>query len=122
MELATEETHALISASKVDGTSVYGSDGDKIGSVDTLMIDKRGGSVAYAVLSVGGFLGIGDKHHSVPWTKLKYDENLGGYRLNVTEEQLKSAPSFEAREADKAFKRDYEERVYSHYDVPPYWI
>tara|TARA_R110000787_G_scaffold123014_1_gene233918 strand:+ start:108 stop:476 length:369 start_codon:yes stop_codon:yes gene_type:complete len=121
MDIQMEETHSLISAEKVDGTSVYGADEDKIGSVKSVMIDKRGGNVAYAVLSVGGFLGIGEKYHSVPWSKLDYDEKLGGYRLDVTEDQLRDAPTFDSKDARTAFTRENEQRVYDYYGVPPYW-
>jgi len=58
------------------------------------MIDKVTGKVSYAVLSFGGFLGIGDDHNPLPWQSLKYDTNLGGYRTGITETQLKGAPKY----------------------------
>lgn len=85
---------SLIESDKVEGTSVYGSDGQKIGSIERLMIDKVSGKVSYAVLSFGGFLGIGDDHYPLPWPSLNYDTGLGGYRTNVTEQQLKGAPKY----------------------------
>jgi sporulation protein YlmC with PRC-barrel domain len=118
----TDESHDLISADKVDGTTVYGADGDKIGSIKTVMIDKRGGQVPYAVLSAGGFLGIGEEYHQVPWSKLHYDEKLHGYRIDVTEDQLRGAPHFKANEYRKATSRENEKRVYDYYGVPPYWM
>ena len=120
--IEVDETHALISADKVDGTAVYGIDGEKMGAVETLMISKRGGQVTNAVISVGGFLGIGEKYHSVPWEKLDYDEELDGYRLDVTEEQLRQAPTFELSDPTGAFSRENEERIYSYYGVAPYWM
>jgi hypothetical protein len=66
----------------------------KIGSIERVMIDKLSGKVAYAVLSFGGFLGIGDDHYPLPWQSLKYDPNLGGYRTKITESQLKGAPKY----------------------------
>lgn len=120
--IEVDENHDLISADKVDGTSVYGADGDKIGSIKTVMIEKRGGNVPYAVLSAGGFLGIGEEYHQVPWSKLTYDTKLGGYRLDVTEDQLRDAPRFKADESRQAFSRDREQRVYDYYGVPPYWL
>ena len=77
--MATEEreTVSLIGSDKVEGTSVYGADDTQIGSIERVMIDKRSGKVSYAVLSFGGFLGIGDDHYPLPWDSLKYDTNLG---------------------------------------------
>src|SRR3979490_1349673 len=94
--MATEgrETVSLIGSDKVEGTSVYGADETRIGTIDRVMIDKRSGKVSYAVLSFGGFLGIGDVHYPLPWQSLKYNTNLGGYRTGVTENQLKGAPKY----------------------------
>jgi hypothetical protein len=58
------------------------------------MIDKLSGQIAYAVLSFGGFLGFGQKHFPVPWRSLKYNPKQGAYEFEVTEEQLRAAPSF----------------------------
>jgi hypothetical protein len=88
------ETGSLIGSDKVEGTAVYGAGDTKIGSIERVMIDKLSGKVAYAVLSFGGFLGIGDDHYPLPWQSLKYDTNLGGYRTGVTESQLKGAPKY----------------------------
>src|SRR5437868_3935617 len=67
------ETASLIGSDKVDGTAVYGSDQKRIGSIQRIMIDKISGKVAYAVMSFGGFLGIGEDYYPVPWPTLKYD-------------------------------------------------
>jgi hypothetical protein len=88
------ETVSLIGSDKVEGTGVYGADDQDIGSVQRVMIDKISGKVAYAVISFGGFMGIGEDYYPVPWTALKYDTRLGGYRLGVTEDQLRSAPRY----------------------------
>ena len=58
------------------------------------MIDKISGKIAYAVVSFGGFLGMGEEYFPMPWTTLKYDTGLEGYRVNMTEDQLKDAPKF----------------------------
>ena len=94
--MATEarETGSLIGSDKVEGTAVYGANDTKIGSIERVMIDKMTGKVSYAVLSFGGFLGIGDDHYPLPWQSLKYDTNLGGYRTGITETQLKGAPKY----------------------------
>jgi PRC-barrel domain len=95
--MATEawETAGLIGSDKVEGTPVYDAKGEKIGSIERVMIDKRSGQVAYAVLRFGGFLGIGSDYYPIPWASLNYDTSLGGYRLDITEEQLKGAPKYE---------------------------
>ena len=69
----TRETTSLIGSDKVEGTAVYGADHEKIGSIERVMIDKISGKVAYAVLSFGGFLGMGEDYYPVPWATLKYD-------------------------------------------------
>jgi hypothetical protein len=92
MVIEASEQGNLIGSDKVEGTAVYGADDAKIGSIERVMIDKVSGRVSYAVLSFGGFLGIGDEHYPLPWPSLKYDTNLGGYRTVVTQEQLQGAP------------------------------
>ena len=94
MVTETRETGSLIGSDKVEGTAVYGSNDTKIGSIERVMIDKMSGKVSYAVLSFGGFLGIGDDHYPLPWQSLKYDTNLGGYHTGITETQLKGAPKY----------------------------
>lgn len=88
------ETVSLIGSDKVEGTPVYGADDRKIGSVQRVMIDKMSGKVAYAVISSGGFLGMGEDYYPLPWSNLKYDANLGGYRVDVSEDELKGAPKY----------------------------
>ena len=94
MTTEERETVSLIGSDKVEGTSVFGADETQIGSIKRVMIDKRSGKVSYAVLSFGGFLGIGDDHYPLPWQSLKYDTNLGGYRTGITEKQLQCAPKY----------------------------
>ena len=84
----------LIGSDKVEGTDVYGATGNRIGSIERVMLDKRSGQVSYAVLAFGGFLGIGHDHYPLPWNSLKYDTDLGGYKVAVTEDQLKGAPKY----------------------------
>ena len=94
MVTEVRETGTLIGSDKVEGTAVYGADQTKIGSIERVMIDKRTGKVSYAVLSFGGFLGIGDDHYPLPWQSLKYDTGLGGYRTNITADRLQGAPKY----------------------------
>ncbi len=116
-----EKNSYTIASSRVEGTNVYGRDGDKMGSVQDLLIEKRGGQVTDAVISVGGFLGMGSERHSLPWSKLNYDTDLGGYRLDVTEDQIKNAPRFGEDEMDRAHDREYQSQVYNYWEVTPYW-
>lgn len=94
MALDDNESDALIGSDKVEGTAVYGADGNKVGTIERLMIDKTSGKVSYAVLSFGGFLGIGGDHYPLPWQSLKYDTNLGGYVTGITESRLQGAPKY----------------------------
>lgn len=108
----------LVSSGDVEGTYVYDPNGNHIGSVDHLMIDKMSGNVAYAVMSFGGFAGLGTSHYPVPWGKLKYDTSLGGFRTDITEQQLRDAPEFSD---DSWGDRDWETRTHQHYGTPEYW-
>jgi len=118
--MAERETGNLIGSDKVEGTAVYGADQEKIGSIERVMIDKVSGKVAYAVLSYGGFLGIGDDHYPTPWSSLTYDTNLGGYRTNITTDRLDKAPRY-ASENDWSWDRENDQRVYDYYQASPYW-
>ncbi|TXL76754.1 PRC-barrel domain containing protein [Vineibacter terrae] len=86
--------HSLIASDRVEGTPVCRPTGEKIGEIQRLMIDKVSGNVAYAVLSFGGFLGFAQKHIPIPWASLKYNLQSGAYELDVTEDQLRAAPSY----------------------------
>ena len=94
MAMEDREFGNLIGSDKVEGTAVYGADQRKVGSIQRVMIDKISGKVSYAVLSFGGFLGIGDDYYPLPWQSLKYDNNLGGYVTGLTDNQLKGAPKY----------------------------
>jgi hypothetical protein len=116
---ATAPPDALIASDRIEGTAVFGPNHRRIGRIERLMIDKKTGQVAYAVLSFGGFLGIGEDHYPLPWATLSYDTALDGYRIDATEQQLRDAPSFG--------KDDYwdwsgrHEQVHKHYGVDPIW-
>jgi hypothetical protein len=112
------ETVSLIGSDKVEGTSVYGADDRKIGSVQRVMIDKSGGKVAYAVITFGGFLGIGEDYYPMPWANLKYDTNLNGYRVAVTEDQLKNAPKYNRNTDWDWSDRQRDRTVYDYYHTP----
>jgi hypothetical protein len=102
------QTFNLISSGNVEGTNVYDPSANKIGEIDHLMIDKVSGNVRYALISFGGFMGLGHKHYP----------RRGGYVTNVTESQLKDAPEF----SDDSWQdRDWEMRWHQHFQTTPYW-
>jgi PRC-barrel domain len=105
----------LIESDRVEGTTVYDPQGNDIGSIKRLMIEKVSGRVAYAVMSFGGFLGIGAEEHSIPWNKLTYDTHLGGYRTDIPEQQIRGAPDF-SRDRDYDWNDLNREReLHSHF-------
>jgi hypothetical protein len=114
----TRETGSLIGSDKVEGTNVYRSNGYKVGSIIRVMIDKGSGKVAYAVMSFGGFLGIGEDYYPLPWSLLTYNERLGGYEVNVTEQQLKGAPKYGTHETWDWSDTRRQKTVSDYYSVP----
>jgi sporulation protein YlmC with PRC-barrel domain len=112
----TDETDRLIASNKVEGTAVYGSDGDKLGHVYNFMVDKRSGKVEYAVLGFGGLFGMGENYHPLPWNSLTYDTGKGGYVVNVSKDRLQGGPSYRAGE-EPTYDRDYSRRISDYYGV-----
>jgi sporulation protein YlmC with PRC-barrel domain len=121
MATATPSAHAMIASDRVEGTPVYRSTGKKIGQIERMMIDKASGKVGYAVMSFGGFLGIGHDHYPLPWQLLTYDTKLEGYVVDVSDEQLKGAPKFAAGHESDWGSRDMHQKVHSYYGVTPIW-
>ena len=115
-DVATDETGRLIASNKVEGTAVYNREGERLGSVYNFMVDKMNGQVAYAVMSFGGFLGIGDSYHPLPWKSLTYDTTAGGYVVDLDRSRLEGAPSYKANE-DPWSQADYGRSVYDYYGV-----
>ena len=93
-EVATNETHNLISADKVVGTAVYNAQGERLGSVYGLMLNKLNGQVAYAIMSFGGFLGLGESYHPLPWRMMTYDTRLEAYVVDLDRSRLEQAPRY----------------------------
>ena len=118
----TRETHDLISSDKVEGTAVRRPNGDKIGEIERVMIEKRSGKVAYAVMSFGGFLGIGEDYYPVPWNKLTYNTSLDAYEMDITEEQLSGAPKYSAGSNFDYSHENGGRAIHDYYNVPPYWM
>jgi sporulation protein YlmC with PRC-barrel domain len=105
----------VISSDKVEGTSVYNISGEKLGSIDDLMIDKLSGQVCYAVLEFGGFLGIGSDRYPIPWRVLKYSTDQGGYIVPLDKDRLNKAPKY-TEGSVPVYDRDYGSRINSYYD------
>lgn len=114
--LPTDETGHLIASNKVEGTAVYGRDGERLGSIYNFMVDKFSGKVEYAVMIYGGFMGLGERYYPLPWRTLSYDTRAGGYRIEMSRNDLKSAPSFD-RDTEPRFDRHYGSRVHEHYGL-----
>jgi hypothetical protein len=119
--LEQRETTSFIASDKVEGTPVYRANGEKIGKIERVMIDKISGKVAYAVMSFGGFLGIGEDYYPLPWSLLKYNTKLDGYEVNISEQQLKGAPKFSKAESWDWTSQANDHKVYDYYQVMPYW-
>ncbi|KAF0676416.1 PRC-barrel domain-containing protein [Profundibacterium mesophilum] len=115
----THGNHDMVSSSDVNGTEVYSEAGEHVGTIDHLMIDKQSGKVAWAVMGFGGFLGLGEAHYPIPWTKLTYERSRGGFVTDISREQLEAAPSRPERWTED---RAWEEQAHLHYGAPFYWI
>ena len=111
----------VIPAKRVNGTDVYSQRGEHLGEIDDVMIDKRSGEVVYAIMSFGGFLGIAEKYHPLPWQVLTYDTDLSGYVVNVNEAELKRAPYYSRDELSDS-DVTWRDKVFGYYAMPPYWI
>lgn len=114
---------SLIDSRRVEGTEVFDPNGKHIGAIKRLVLDKLSGRVVYTVASFGGFLGLGGNEYTVPWNKLSYDTELGGYVTNITEAQLKGSPDFGLAndDDDDWLDRDDERTLNDYYDTPYYW-
>lgn len=114
--LPIEETSRLIASNKVEGTAVYARDGARLGSIYNFMVDKRTGRVEYAVMTYGGFLGMGTRYYPLPWDILSYDTRLGGYHVDMLERELERAPSFD-RSSEPSFDTSYGRSVRGWYGL-----
>jgi PRC-barrel domain len=112
----TDETSSLISSQKVDGTRCYNRNGDHLGTVDHMMIDKYSGQVSYVVMSFGGFLGIGQSYHPLPWRSLTYDTKMGGYVLDADRARLEAAPRYMSSNAPNWNDPGYRSQI------DDYWV
>lgn len=110
----TSSSSALISSDRVEGTKVYNAAGEKLGTIDSVMIEKTSGQVRYAVLEFGGFLGMGKDRYPLPWSSLKYDVNQDGYVAPLDKAQLEGAPRY-AQDKYPEFTDEYGRGIYDYY-------
>ena len=120
MTTATGHTTA-IPASKVIGTSVYNTAGESIGTIEDVMLDKMSNGIMFAIIGFGGFLGIGEKYHAVPWATLDYDKSRGGYVVPFSREQLHAAPSYTIDDLTSHDGQAARDASFEYYKVKPYW-
>ncbi|PSH69357.1 photosystem reaction center subunit H [Phyllobacterium brassicacearum] len=116
--MPTKSGHTTaIRASRVIGTNVYNGTGDKVGEIEDVMLDKTADNIMFAVVGFGGFLGVGEKYHAIPWKLLDYDENAGGYVVPFTKEQLEQAPAHGITELTENDGRRVRDMSFSYYKV-----
>ena len=120
---SSNEDHKLILAKRVLGTRVYNREGEHIGSIDDLSIDRITGKTRYAILSFGGFLGIGERFHPLPWSTLDYDPRIGGYVVPLDKAALADAPHYdrtELAELGGPSHQRHADSIYAYYGVAGY--
>jgi sporulation protein YlmC with PRC-barrel domain len=111
----------VMAADTLQGDSVYNEADEKLGEVTDIMIDVPTGRVAYAVMSVGGLFGVGDKLFAIPWQALSLDTENKCFRMNVSKEELKNAPGFDKDHWPTMADQTWAEQVHDYYDARPYW-
>lgn len=111
----------VLSASTVTGDNVRNSSGEDLGKIEDLMLDMSQARIAYAVLSFGGFLGMGDKLFAIPWESLKLDAPNHCFILDIPKERLENAPGFDKDNWPDMADRSWGSEIYAHYGQQPYW-
>ena len=111
----------ILSASTLQGTQVRNSEGDDLGKIEEIMLDQPSGKVAYAVLSFGGFMGMGDKLFAIPWKAISLDQENENAILDVQPDVLDNAPGFDKDHWPDFADPQWGESIHSHYNSTPYW-
>ncbi len=122
MTTATGHTSAIL-ASKVKGTAVYNDAGDKIGTVEDIVLDKQSNQIMFAALGFGGLFGVGEKYYPVPWSMLDYNEDKGGYVVPLDKDNIENAPSYDLKDLVKhdGSLGGIREKTYSYYKIDRDW-
>ena len=120
-EAKIQSSKQFIDSDRVEGTAVYTLDGKHIGAIKRLVIERQSGKVAYVVMSFGGFFDFGQETYTVPWAKLSYDVGLGGYRTDITKNELREAPRFAHGDEAASLDEAQEEELHAHFRIPPHW-
>jgi sporulation protein YlmC with PRC-barrel domain len=110
-----------IPASRVIGTPVYNTAGDRIGTIEDVMLEKTSNGIMFAVIGFGGFLGIGEKYHAIPWSVLDYEKDMGGYVVPFSKDQLKAAPAYSIDELTGGDGERARPASFEYWHVDPYW-
>lgn len=111
----------VMAASSLDGTTAYSSDGQDVGKISEIMLDVPHGRIAYAVLTTGGFLGIGNRLHAIPWSALVMDTDEKCFRIAMTAERIKTAPGFDKDNWPSMADPQWGVSVHEYYGREPYW-
>ena len=119
--MGTGNFRRTMSATSLTGDKVVNTSGENLGKIEDLMIDVFNGRVVYAVLSFGGFLGIGDKLFAIPWSSLTLDEANKRFILDVPKNVLETAPGFDKDKWPDLGDLEYANRIYTHYGATQYW-
>lgn len=114
----TALSHDTIRASTVRGTDVYNARGEHLGHIDDIVLGKTTGQAEYAIMSFGGFLGLGERFHPLPWQSLSYDTGVGGYVVDVSREQLEGAPSYATADEPNWDDPEYGRTIRGYYGYP----
>ena len=122
MTTSSGHTSAIL-ASKVKGTAVYNNAGDRIGTVEDVVLDKQSNQIMFAALGFGGFVGIGEKYYPVPWSMLNYDEDKGGYVVPLDKDRLQNAPAYDLKDLVKhdGGMGNIREQSYDYYNISRDW-
>jgi sporulation protein YlmC with PRC-barrel domain len=111
-----------IRAARVIGTNVVNSAGEKIGLVEDIILDKLDNRIMFAVVGFGGFLGMGEKYHPMPWSVLEYEPDHGAYVVPYTKENLQAAPNDTIEELTRDDGYAIRDSVYDYYKSERYWM
>jgi len=111
----------VMAADTLQGDSVVNPQGDKLGTIEDIMLDVPGGRIAYAVLSFGGIMGMGEKLFAIPWSALTLDADNKCFVLDIPQEHLKNAPGFDKDQWPAMADESWASQLHTYYNKQPYW-